>query len=127
MAGVGLVREFEGAVPDHLREFWTQDLWPVHSSTWWRRHWERTGIMEIDVADMMPEGVQFWLEWQRAVAPDNATEIKALENDAGRYLGYVRVVGRRREDAKLEEYCWPDTMRSFPAQYTEKPLLRSKD
>ena len=127
IAGVGLVREFEGAVPDHLREFWTQDLWPVHSSTWWRRHWERTGIMEIDVADTMPEGVQFWLEWQRAVAPDNATEIKALENDAGRYLGYVRVVGRRREDAKLEEYCWPDTMRSFPAQYTKKPLLRSKD
>jgi len=127
IAGVGLVREFEGTVPDHLRDFWSQDLWSIHSAAWWRRHWERTGIMEIDVADTMPDGVQFWLEWQRAVAPDNATEIKALENDAGRTLGYVRVIGRRREEAKLEEYCWPDTMRSFPAQYTKKPLLRTGD
>jgi len=24
------------------------------------------------VADTMPDGWQFWLDWQRAVAPDNA-------------------------------------------------------
>jgi cyclopropane fatty-acyl-phospholipid synthase-like methyltransferase len=125
IAGVGLIREFESTVPDHLREFWTQDLWSVHSAAWWRRHWERTGIVEIAVADTMPDGIQFWLEWQRAVAPDNVTEIQTLENDRGQYLGYVRVVGRRREEAKLEEYCWPDTIRSFPAQYTKKPLLRT--
>ena len=51
-------------------------------------------------------------------------EIKALEADAGRNLGYVRVVGRRLAGVKLEDYCWPDTLRSFPAQYTKKPLLR---
>jgi hypothetical protein len=28
---------------------------------------------------------------------------------------------------KLEEYCWPDTMRSFPSQYASKPLLRSRE
>ena len=60
-------------------------------------------------------------------APDNATEIKALEEDGGRFIGYVRVVGRRRGEAKLEEYCWPDTLRSIPQQYTKKPLLRSQD
>ena len=27
IAGAGLVREIEGAIPDHLREWWTQDLW----------------------------------------------------------------------------------------------------
>ena len=32
--------------------------------------------------------------------------------DQGRFIGYVRVVGRRRGEAKLEEYCWPDTLRS---------------
>jgi cyclopropane fatty-acyl-phospholipid synthase-like methyltransferase len=127
IAGVGLVREFEDGVPDHLREFWTQDLWSIHTAAGWRRHWERTGIVEIDVADTMPDGWKFWLEWQRAVAPDNATEINALEADAGRYLGYVRVTSRRREQAKLEEYCWPDTMRSLPAQYTKKPMLRSRE
>ena len=45
----------------------------------------------------------------------------------GRYLGYVRLVGRRRGDARLEEYCWPDTMRSLPVSYAKHPLLRNQE
>jgi cyclopropane fatty-acyl-phospholipid synthase-like methyltransferase len=127
VAGAGLVREVEGPLPDHLREWWTQDLWALHSADWCRRHWGRTGIMDVEVADTMPDGWQRWLDWQRVVAPDNATEIKVIETDGGKYLGYVRLVGRRRGEAKLEEYCWPDTMRSFPPQYTKKPLLRGRE
>jgi cyclopropane fatty-acyl-phospholipid synthase-like methyltransferase len=127
VAGAGLVREVEGTVPDHLKEWWTQDFWACHSAGWWRRHWERTGLVDVDVADTMQDGWKLWLDWHHAVAPDNAVEITALEIDAGRYLGYVRLIGRRRADAKFEEYCWPDTMRSFPAQYTKKPLLRSQN
>ena len=56
IAGEGLVREIEGPVPEHLREWWTQDVWCLHSAIWWRRHWERTGIMEIELADIMPDG-----------------------------------------------------------------------
>jgi hypothetical protein len=70
----------------------------------------------------MPEGWQRWLDWIRVVAPDNEVEIKALEDDAGRWLGYARVVGRRSVDAKLE-----DLIISLPAQYTKKPLLRSEE
>ena len=127
IAGVGLVREFEDSVPEHLREFWSQDAWSFHTSSWWRRHWERTGILDIELAGDMPEGCRYWLDWQRAVAPDNATEIKTLEVDDGRYLGYIRLVGRRRDQVKLEEYCWPDTLRSFPQQYTKKTLLRGNE
>jgi cyclopropane fatty-acyl-phospholipid synthase-like methyltransferase len=124
IAGAGLVREIPVPLPDHLREFWTQDLWSLHSAAWLRQLWERTGIMDIEVADTMSDGWKVWLDWHRAAAPNNATEIKAVEADAGRYLGYIRLVGRRREGVKLEEYCWPDTTRSFPSQYTKKPLLR---
>jgi SAM-dependent methyltransferase len=127
VAGAGLVRDVDGTVPDHLREQWTQDHWSFHTANWLRRHWERTGIVHIEVAETMPEGWRIWLDWQRAVAPDNATEIKAVETDAGRYLGYVRVVGRRRDNVKLEEYCWPDTLRSIPPQYTKKPMLRGTE
>ena len=121
IAGAGLMREIEGAIPGHLREWWSPDLWCLHSADWWRRHWERTGIMEIELADTMPDGWQFWLDWHRAVAPDNAAEIKALEADRGSYLGYVRVVGRRQGQAKLT-----DLIVSIPEQYTKKPLLRSE-
>jgi SAM-dependent methyltransferase len=128
IAGAGLVREIEGEVPEHLRAWWTQDMWSFHSAAWWRRHWERTGIVRVEIADAMPDGWKRWLEWQRAVAPDNATEIQAIEEDRGRFIGYGRVVGRRRAEAKLEEYCWPDTLRTLvPPQYTKKPLLRRQE
>jgi SAM-dependent methyltransferase len=121
IAGAGLVQEIERSLPGHLRDWWTPDLWCLHSASWWRRHWERTGIMDIDLADTMPDGWQLWLDWHRAVAPDNEVEIKALEADRGSYLGYVRLVGRRRAEANLEEQIV-----SIPMQYTKKPLLRSE-
>jgi cyclopropane fatty-acyl-phospholipid synthase-like methyltransferase len=123
IAGAGLTREMQ-TVPDHLQEMWTQDFWCLHSADWWRRHWERTGILDIEVADAMPDGWQWWRDWHLAAHPDNTPEIEAVRADRGEYLGYVRIVGRRRGDAELVDYCWPDTMRSFPVEYTQLPLLR---
>jgi ubiquinone/menaquinone biosynthesis C-methylase UbiE len=122
IAGAGLMHEIGTSMPDHLRQWWTQDLWCLHSADWWRRHWERTGIMDIDLADTMPDGWQRWLDWQRVVAPDNEAEITALEADHGRWLGYVRLIGRRRGQAILS-----DQIDSVPAQYTRMPLLRSEE
>ena len=122
IAGAGLVREIEGGVPEHLREWWSPDLWCLHSATWWKRHWERTGIMEVELADTMPDGWQMWLDWHRVVAPDNEVEIKALEADRGNYLGYVRFVGRRQNEPYLEEQII-----SVPEHYTKKTLLRSEE
>jgi SAM-dependent methyltransferase len=123
IAGAGLVQEIDDRFPEHLRPWWTQDLWSLHSAAWLRRHWERTGLMDIGVADTMPDGWQFWLDWHRTGFPDNATEINSLEADGGRYLGYIRVVGRRRNTANPQELAWPGAIR-IPVQYTKKPLLR---
>jgi SAM-dependent methyltransferase len=122
IAGAGLVKEIDGPLPGHLRQWWTQDLWGLHSPAWWRHHWERTGIMKIDVADAMPDGWQRWLDWHRVIAPHNELEINALQADGGDYLGYVRLVGRRRGETELADYIM-----SVPTQYTRKPLLRSEE
>ena len=60
-------------------------MWCLHSAEWWRRHWERTGIVAVEGADTMPDGWRAWLDWQQAVAPDNSVEIRALEADRGQY------------------------------------------
>jgi hypothetical protein len=67
----------------------------------------------------MADGWQHWRDWVKLVAPDNATEVNALEADAGRYLGYVRLVGRRRRDAHVDE-----PIVSASSTYTKTPLLR---
>jgi cyclopropane fatty-acyl-phospholipid synthase-like methyltransferase len=119
IAGAGLVREIDSPVPDHLRSWWTPDMWCLHSAAWWQRHWARTGILEVTTADTMPDGWRLWLDWHRVIAPDNAAEIQALDSDRGAYLGYVRVVGRRLADVHLEE-----PMVSVGTTYVHKPLLK---
>src|SRR5262249_47799802 len=115
IAGAGLVREIEETIPAHLREWWAQDLpWCLHSATWWRRHWGRTGILDIQVTDTMSDGWRFWLDWLKLIAPENTIEIGALEADSGSHLGYVRAVGRRRAEAQLME-----PVESVPSQYTK--------
>lgn len=117
IAGAGILREFD-IVPDHLKAWWTNDLWCLHSADWWKRHWARTGIVDISIADTLPDGWRLWKAWHQEIAPDNHIEIEALETDQGHYLGYVRVVGTRTYDVLLEE-----PIRSIPYQYTKKPLL----
>jgi cyclopropane fatty-acyl-phospholipid synthase-like methyltransferase len=121
IAGAGLMQEIDGPVPAHLRDWWTPDMCCLHSATWWRQHWMKSGIVEVEVADTLSEGWRLWLDWQRAVWPDNANEIAAVEADAGRYLGYVRAVSHRRADVRLEE-----PIVSIPALYKQRRLLREE-
>jgi len=119
IVGAGLMREIEGPLPEHLQAWWTPDLWCLHSAAWWRRHWERTGLMDIALADTLPEGWRFWRDWHQVIAPENVTEIQALEADRGSHLGYVRLVGHR-----LAGSLPPEPIVSVPTQYTKQPLLR---
>lgn len=120
IAGAGLMREISDTVPEHLRDWWTPGLWCLHSAEWWQRHWNRTGIVDVEVADVMHDGWKHWLDWHRTIAPDNALEIAAVEADRGNCLGYIRVVGRRRIDSRLEE-----PVLSIPRHYARHTLLRT--
>jgi SAM-dependent methyltransferase len=123
IAGAGLRQEIQDSVPAHLADWWEVDQpYCLHSAAWWRRHWDRSGILDVAVADSLPEGWRLWLEWLKAIAPDNTIEIQALEADAGRHLGYVRAVGRRLPEARLL-----DPIASVPAHYVKKPLLRNEE
>lgn len=119
IVGSGLMQEIKDGVPHHLQEWWTPELWCLHSADWWRNKWERTGIMDIEISDTMPEGWRQWRDWHLTIAPDNLTEIQALEADKGTYLGYVRQVGRRKPNIQLLE-----PLISVPTLYTKMPLTR---
>ena len=119
IAGAGLTRELDVEVPEHLRRWWEPSLCCLHSATWWRRHWERSGLVDVELADALPEGWRFWLDWQRTVAPDNQIEIDALSADQGGTLGYVRAIARRRTDREPD-----DPIATVPVEYIRQPLYR---
>ncbi|MES3034405.1 MAG: class I SAM-dependent methyltransferase [Gemmatimonadota bacterium] len=117
-AGAGLVREIEGDLPEHLAAWWEPPMWSLHSPAWWARHWGRTGIVDVERADVMDDGWQHWLAWHRQIAPDNVVEMTAVETDAGSYLGYGRAIARRRPDVPLDA-----PLASVPTTYQHVPLL----
>jgi hypothetical protein len=77
------------------------------------------GLVNAGLADSMPDGWKFWVEWQKLVAPENFTEIHAIEEDAGDLMGYIRAIARRRQDAKLDEI-----IQSVCTTYTQQSVLR---
>lgn len=97
-ASPGMVREFRGEVPDHLRPLWTSDYWCLRSAEWWREHWERTGLVGVELSETMEDGWKLWAEWAR-IGGSTDWYRRAVEDDAGRHLGYIRQFARKNEDA----------------------------
>jgi len=96
----GLVHEFEGDPPEHLQSGWYWDFASLHSPTWWRRHWDRVGKDNVEVADWLEDGWKYWALWGRVCADQQGVdgdEAAYVEADAGRNLGFARIVANRRE------------------------------
>jgi cyclopropane fatty-acyl-phospholipid synthase-like methyltransferase len=96
----GVQHELNGEVPTHLAEHWSWDWWSFHSPDWWRQHWQKTGLVEVDNADMIPDGWKHWLKWlevcRDAGYPSSPEEIDMLHSDAGRTLGFTRLVAHKK-------------------------------
>jgi SAM-dependent methyltransferase len=103
----GLIKDFPGEVPEYLVRkqtdgsiFWVPDeCLCFHTRDWWKKHWEKTGLVKIEVIETMPDG---WLKWlnfykiKRAAGfkvPD--CDILALIEDQGKYMGFIRLVARK--------------------------------
>jgi len=79
----------------------------INSVDWWRQHWARYPGIEVEVSEPLEGGWDLWLRWLdllvssgRSRMPEEAAqELANLREDGGRYLGFVRQVGRRRTPA----------------------------
>jgi SAM-dependent methyltransferase len=95
----GLAAEFAGGLPPHLAPYWEREFWSFHSPAWWRSHWERTGPVEVTHADLVPDGWRHWLTWLEVAGAhgyrSSAAEAAMVRDDAGRNLGFTRLVARR--------------------------------
>ena len=97
----GLVQELSSAdPPEHLQPHWHWDFSCFHSPDWWRRHWERSGLVTVELSDMISNGWKHWLtsdsvsaQWQGKQSETG----EMLRVDAGRNLGFTRMVARRKQ------------------------------
>jgi len=87
-------------LPKHLGD---EFHW-VNSVDWWRHHWQRYPQLELERAEPLPGGWELWVRWYELCLASGmedrhgtAQELEQLREDAGEYLGFVRMVGRRKE------------------------------
>ena len=96
----GLMKEFENGVPAHLTEFWGQDCWSWHICSWWKKLWEKTGLVSLLTADTLPGGCDLYARWKQA--QDEAgknpwpKDTEILKRDAGEYVGFIRLAAQKK-------------------------------
>ena len=90
----GLYREWDGAVPENLRAYWQLEFFSWHSPAWWRTHWQRSGLVDVTLADTLDggEGYDVFRRFERVMHPEGGL----LSADAGKNITFVRVVARRK-------------------------------
>lgn len=94
----GFRDEPEVVPPPPLAPHWVWDMCNWHSAPWWRRHWEKTGFVTVDRADMVPYGWQHWLRWEtdiQAAAGNTESAAGLLLADTEQTLGFARITARK--------------------------------
>jgi len=79
----------------------------MNSVDWWERHWNRYPEMDVEHRKALPNGWQSWVRWHELCLGHGRrddwaeSEIRQFREDEGRYLGFVRMVGRRTHEMTL--------------------------
>jgi len=109
IADVCFVNEIESLeqIPTFLRKDY-QDFWYfIHSVAWWQKLWEKTGLVQITAAEILPSADlirdQYIQDYQARKFKDPFA--KALEKDKNHVISFFRLVGQRTgKEAYLQSY-----------------------
>ena len=109
IADVCFVNEIENLsqVPAFLRKDY-QDFWYfIHSVAWWRQLWEKTGLVQITSAEILPAAdlirAQYIQDFQERKFKDPFA--RAIEKDKKELISFFRLVGQRTsKEAYLQSY-----------------------
>ncbi len=94
-------------VPDFLQEDYQKYWYFIHPVGWWRQLWEKTGLVDIEVAEELSEAdlvrQQYIDDFKKKGKQDPFA--KALEADTEQLISFFRIIGRRTgKSAYLQDY-----------------------
>lgn len=94
-------------VPEFLQEDYQNYWYFIHTIDWWRRLWEKTGLVEIEAAAELTEAglvrEQYMKDYQNSEEEDAFA--RALELDKEKFITFFKLIGRRTsKTAYLQSY-----------------------
>lgn len=109
----GLMQDFDGfRVPGYLLEkqengqvFWDPECFTFHTKEWWFGHWMKSSLVDVEVSDTLQDGYKYWAQQEKAMELAGHNIFPSFEEtllkDAGRYIGFVRMIAKKT-DPKTE-------------------------
>jgi SAM-dependent methyltransferase len=95
-----LTKEFDNkGAPDYMLPYWDWSMYSFHSPEWWARLWRFSQSIEVEVSDLLPDGFNIWLHWEKigkeSFNKERNGDIALMEADKGEYLTFGRAIGRK--------------------------------
>ena len=61
----GLIKEFDAFAPEHLLPYWDWSMYSFHTPGWWKRLWQFSQSVNVEVSDLLQNGFELWLHWKK--------------------------------------------------------------
>ncbi|WP_299756629.1 class I SAM-dependent methyltransferase [uncultured Pontibacter sp.] len=94
-------------VPDFLREDYQRYWYFIHTIYWWRRLWEKTGLVHIEAAAEINEAGLVREHYMKDFEDSKEGDpfAKALHLDKQGFISFFKLIGRRtKKSAYLQNY-----------------------
>ncbi|ABX43507.1 SAM-dependent methyltransferase [Lachnoclostridium phytofermentans] len=93
-----VLKEFHDEIPESIKPYWEPYLYTHHTPEWWRKLWEHSDQLKVEVADTMPNGYENWLLWDKTLKDAGmlrrSGDVEMLLADDG-IFSFCRVVGTK--------------------------------
>jgi len=95
-------------VPDFLQQDFQAYWYYVHSVAWWRKLWEKTGLVQVKAAELLPAADLIREQYVRDFEESGRKKdpfARALKKDNDHKISFFRLVGQRTsKEAYLQSY-----------------------
>jgi cyclopropane fatty-acyl-phospholipid synthase-like methyltransferase len=97
---IGFTREVASVAqaPEYLRPEFAKHWSYVHTLSWWRHHWEKTGLVDVLYAELLPESNELLRDYVRDRPPAQAEDsiMRASRSDNEGLISLFCLVARKR-------------------------------
>jgi len=100
MVDIGFTREVPSVAhaPEYLRPEFAEHWSYVHTLPWWRQHWEKTGLVDVQYAELLPQSDELLRDYIRDRPPAQAEDsiMRASRSDNDGLISLFCLVARKR-------------------------------